>query len=72
MDFHPIRYATGRWGFVGWRIPTVLAFCRKDGCPMTARDLAHATTANCPSLMGYKTRTWDTEAEAWEAAGPYI
>ena len=63
---HLIQFPSGRWGFAG-QVPAVLAYIRKDGLPLTEKDVDNAAIAG-PGIAGLKTRSWATEDEAKRAA----
>ena len=65
---HLMQYPTGAWGLTGFGIPAELAFERKDGKPMTAKDAEIAAKAAVPSMAGYRTRTWKSKAAVLKAA----
>ena len=62
-----MRTPSGRWAFAG-RVPAPLAWCRKDGRPMTAQDFEDAAASNTPALVGYRTVSFPSAEEARTAA----
>ena len=58
-----MQYPSGRWGFVG-TVPAVLAWKRRDGQPMTARDWHTVQHCMAPGSFGYGPATFATEEEA--------
>lgn len=58
--FYLISTPTKRFVCAG-RVPIWLAWERKDGERLTPEDVEKIKYSSVPALLGYKTRSWETE-----------
>lgn len=65
-----LQCPTGRWKFVGL-VPAVLSYVQQNGDTPTPKQFQAAVQCG-PGIVGLRSRTWETEAEAQAALDAYL
>ena len=61
-----IQHPTGTWGFVG-NVPVRLVYKHTSGRELTEAEVSKVRYCSCPSMCGYKERSWPSRGEAEQA-----